>query len=101
MISGGTLINNPDKSDAVAAAAIREALALHPEGVMVRYADFPHTMVAVGYSGDTILFNDPAPTSSSAYSETGKYNGVPFEKTCVAKKGFRLADLTFIQAISK
>ena len=101
MISGGTLINNPDKSDAVAAAAIREALALHPEGVMVRYADFPHTMVAVGYSGDTILFNDPAPTSSSAYSETGRYNGVAFEKTCVAKKGFRLADLTFIQAIDK
>lgn len=101
MISGGTLVNNPNNSDAVAAAAIREALTLHPEGVMIRYSDFPHTMVAVGYNGDTILFNDPAPTSSSAYSETGRYNGVPFEQTCVAKKGFKLADLTFIQAIDK
>ena len=80
-------------------AALREALLLHPEGVMVRYAGYPHTMVAVAYEGDIILFNDPAPSTSGAYSDTGKYQAVPFAKTCVAAKGFKLSDITFIQAI--
>lgn len=98
--SGGTYINNPDGDDNVVRAALKEALELHPEGVMVRYADFPHTIVAVAYEGDTILFNDPAPSISGAYSDNGKYQGVPFSETCVARKGFMLSDVTFIQAIS-
>lgn len=89
-VSGGTLINNPQKDIAVAIAALRQALTLHPEGVMVRYAAYPHTMVAVGYKDSTIIFNDPA---------AEHYKGVPFEETCVAAKGFLLSDLTFIQAI--
>lgn len=97
--SGGTFIVNPDKSDSVARAALKEALRLHPEGVMVRYSDFPHTIVAVAYEGDLILFNDPAPSGSRTYSDTGRYQGVPFSETCVAGKGFTLADLNFIQAI--
>jgi len=99
-VSGGTYINNPLKDDAVTRAALKEALALHPAGIIVRFADYPHSMVAVAYDGDIILFNDPAPTSSGAYSETGKYQGVPFSETCVAKKGFMLSDVTFIQAIT-
>lgn len=98
--SGGTYIKNPQKDDAITIAALKEALTLHPEGIMVRYADYPHTMLAVAYEGDIILFNDPAPTSSSSYSDTGKYQAVPFSQTCVAKKGFALSDVTFIQAIS-
>lgn len=97
--SGGTLINNPQKDDAIVRAALKEALTLHPEGVMVRYADFPHTMVAVAYQGDMILFNDPAPSGSGTYSDSGRYRGVPFGETCVAGKGFVLSDVTFIQAI--
>lgn len=99
--SGGTYINNPDGDDNVVRAALREALELHPEGVLVRYADFPHTIVAVAYEGDTILFNDPAPSSTGAYSDVGRYQGVPFSETCVARKGFVLSDVTFIQAISR
>ena len=98
--SGGTFIKNPNKDDAVARAAMKEALQLHPEGIMVRYKDFPHTMVAVAYEGDLILFNDPAPTSGSKYSDTGKYQGVPFSKTCIPSKGFKLGDVSFIQAIA-
>ncbi len=98
-VSGGTYINNPAKDDNVVRAALREALTLHPEGVLVRYAAFPHTMVAVASEGEIILFNDPAPSKSNAYSDTGRYQGVPFSKTCVGAKGFKLSDITFIQAI--
>jgi len=97
--SGGTFILNPNKDDSVARAALKEALQLHPEGVMVRYDGFPHTVVAVAYEGELILFNDPAPSGSGTYSDTGKYQGVPFSETCLASKGFTLSDLTFIQAI--
>ena len=98
-VSGGTYIKNPENDDMVTVAALKEALTLHPEGVMVRYADFPHTMVAVAFEGDIVLFNDPAPSASGSYSESGKYQAVPFSETCVAKKGFLLSDVTFIQAM--
>ncbi len=98
-VSGGTYIENPTKDDVITIAAIKEALDLHPEGIMVRYADFPHTMVAVGYDGDIILFNDPAGAASGTYSSTGRYHAVPFSETCVAMKGFSISDVTFIQAI--
>lgn len=98
-VTGGTYINNPQKDDDVVRKALKEALTLHPEGVMVRYASYPHTMVAVAYEGDLILFNDPAPTSGGVYSDTGRYQGVPFSETCVAAKGFVLSDITFIQAL--
>lgn len=97
--SGCTYIKNPNNDDTVVRAALKEALQLHPEGVIVRYAGFPHTIVAVAYEGDLILFNDPAPSGSGTYSETGRYQGVPFSDTCVAGKGFSLSDVTFIQAI--
>lgn len=100
MISGGTFINNPQKSDAVVRAALIEALKLHPAGVLVRYADFPHTMVAVGFDGNDVLFYDPAPTSSGSYATDGRYKGVTFDQTCVAAKGFNLSDITFMQAIT-
>lgn len=97
--SGGTYIKNPMRDDNVVRAALREALTLHPEGVMVRYAAFPHTMVAVAYGGDIILFNDPAPSGSGTYSDAGRYQAVPFHQTCVGAKGFTLSDITFIQAL--
>ena len=96
--SGGTYISNPLKQDDVVRSALREALTLHPEGVMVRYAAYPHTMVAVAFDGDIILFNDPAAPGGS-YSEVGNYHAVPFNQTCVGARGFKLSDITFIQAI--
>lgn len=99
--SGGTYIENPEHDDNVVRAALKEALTLHPGGVMVRYADFPHTIVAVAYEGDTILFNDPAASTYHSYSDTGKYQGVPFSETCVGRKGYSLSDVTFIQAITR
>ena len=98
-VSGGTYIKNEQGDDAVTIAAIKEALDHHPEGVLVRYAAFPHTMIAVAYEGDIILFNDPAPSASGTYSDTGRYQAVPFSETCVSKKGFVLSDVTFIQAM--
>lgn len=98
-VSGGTYIDNPRKEDSVVREAIKEALINHPEGVMVRYAGYPHTMVAVAYEGDLILFNDPAPSASGSYSTEGKYQGIPFSETCVAAKGFVLSDITFMQAL--
>lgn len=98
-VSGGTYIENPTKDDLITIAAMKEALDLHPEGIMVRYADFPHTMVAVAYDGDIILFNDPAGGTSGGYSDTGRYHAVPFSETCVAMKGYSISDVTFIQAM--
>ena len=63
-------------------------------------AAFPHTIVAVGFEGDVILFNDPAPTSSSAYASDGKYQCVPFEQTCIPSRDIPFEEITFIQAIS-
>lgn len=71
-----------------AAAAIRAAIDAHPQGVMVRYTVYPHTMLAVGYSGDTVYFNDPA-------YENGEH--IPFEETCL--KNFELKDLDFLQVV--
>ncbi len=99
-VSGGTIINNPSKDRAVTIAALKEALTLHPEGVMVRYAAYPHTMVAVAFEGDVILFNDPAPSGSSTYSDTGRYQCIPFEESCIPAKGIAFEDITFIQALS-
>ena len=97
--SGGTYIKNPTNDDNIVRAALREALTLHPEGVMVRYSGYPHTMVAVAFEGDIILFNDPAPSGSGTYADSGRYQAVPFHQTCVGAKGFNLSDITFIQAI--
>ncbi len=96
--SGGTRVNNPDNDDEIAAAAIKEALDNHPEGVIVRYSSYPHSIVAVGYSGDTIYFNDPMPSGQGKYSDTSAYSNITFEETCVSSK-LNLADLTCIQAI--
>lgn len=92
--SGGTFIHNPENNDAVVRNAIKEALLLHPEGVLVRYSDFPHTIVAVAEENGIILFNDPVQVSGNR-----NYRGVPFSETCIGKKGFVLSDVTFIQAI--
>lgn len=88
--SGGTFIENPEKDPLITIAALRQALTLHPEGVMVRYASYPHTMVAIGFDEYSIIFNDPG---------AAHFEQVPFEKTCVAAKGILIEDLTFIQAI--
>ena len=88
--SGGTFIENPEKDPLITIAALRQALTLHPEGVMVRYASYPHTMVAIGFNEYSIIFNDPG---------AAHYENVPFEETCVAAKGILIEDLTFIQAI--
>ncbi len=98
--SGGTKINNPNGDEDVAIEALKEAIDNNPAGVMVRYAAYPHTMVAVGYEGDTILFNDPMQTSRS-YASSSPKEGVPFEETCVGKRGIDIEDITFIQAMAE
>lgn len=96
---GSTYIKNDDKSDEVTTNALIEALKLHPEGVMVRFEQYPHTIVAVGYTDGEILFNDPAPSSWQGYSHKGDLTAVPFEKTYPYQMGMRLSDMNYIQAL--
>ncbi len=98
--SGGTKVNNPDEDENVTIEALKEAIDRNPAGVMVRYAAYPHTMVAVGYDDDTIYFNEPMQISRSEYLEESTKCNVPFEETCVAKRGINIAQLTFIQALA-
>ncbi len=99
--SGGTYVENPDGDEEIAVEALKEAIDLHPEGVMVRYAAYPHTMVAVGYDGDTIYFNEPMQTVSGSYLDDSSKCCVSFEETCVGKRGISIADITFIQALEE
>ncbi len=85
---GATYINA--ESDEEAALAIKEALIKNPQGVMVRYTIYPHTLFAVGFLEDKIYFNEPA-------FEDGEY--VTFEETCL--KNYKLSDLDYLQAIEK
>lgn len=55
---GLTYIDNSSAESVI--AAIKEALARYPEGVMVRDTSMPHTMVATHCEGDVVYFNDPA-----------------------------------------
>lgn len=98
---GSTYIKNTDKSDEVIINALREALKIHPEGVMVRFEQYPHTIVAVAYVEGKILFNDPAPSLWQQYSDKGSMMAVPFEKTYPYQKGLTLSDMNYIQALDK
>ena len=95
--SGGTKLNCKNEYETI--QALKEAIDRNPAGVMVRYASYPHTMVAVGYEGDTILFNEPMPASSRSYSDESPYENVPFEETCVGRRGIGIEEVTFIQAL--
>lgn len=79
---GFTYIDNSSSESVI--AALKEALDRNPKGVMVRDTSMPHTMVAIGYEGDNIYFNDPALLE-------GK---VTWDKTCLKKR-----DMTTIEAI--
>lgn len=83
---GDTTLNITSDEDAK--NAIREALVNFPNGVIVRYEGYPHSMVAVDYDDERIYFNDPA---------KAKGERIPFEQTCLTK--FTLSDISFIQAI--
>lgn len=98
---GSTYIKNTDKSDEVIINALREALKIHPEGVMVRFEQYPHTIVAVADVEGEILFNDPAPSLWQQYSDKGVMMAVPFEKTYPYQKGLTLSDMNYIQALDK
>ncbi len=80
---GLTMIDNTTPE--TVAAAIREAIDAHPEGVLVRDSSMPHTMVAIGYDEDEIYFNDPALLKGN----------VTWSETCLKNK-----ELTTITAIS-
>ena len=95
---GATYIKNPDKSDLVATLAITEALKRHPEGVLVRFEEHPHTMVAIGNVGGQIIFNEPA-SEWGSYSDKGMTEGVTFDKTYPCKMGHKLSDMAYIQAL--
>ena len=94
--SGGTKVKCNNEHEAI--EALKEAIDRNPAGVMVRYASYPHTMVAVDYDGDTILFNEPMQISRSYEDESSKEN-VPFEETCVGRRGIGIEEITFIQAL--
>lgn len=79
---GLTYIDNSNSENVI--GAIKEALDRNPHGVLVRDTSMPHTMVAVGYEGDTIFFNDPALSEGNA----------KWEETCLKKR-----DITTIEAI--
>ncbi len=79
---GLTYIDNSTSENVV--AALKEALDQNPKGVMVRDLSMPHTMVAIGYEGDTIYFNDPALLEGN----------VSWDKTCLKNK-----DISTIAAI--
>ncbi|MBQ7975642.1 MAG: copper amine oxidase N-terminal domain-containing protein [Clostridia bacterium] len=75
-------------SDEDAKNAICEALNNFPNGVIVRYEGYPHSMVAVDYDEKGIYFNDPA---------KAKGEHIPFEQTCLAN--YALSDISFMQAV--
>lgn len=75
------------ETDEDAKAAICEALDKFPQGVIVRYDGYPHSMVAVSYDEENIYFNDPG-------VRAGEH--IPFEETCLAD--FKLSDISSIQA---
>ncbi|MBR5808495.1 MAG: hypothetical protein IKY39_00105, partial [Clostridia bacterium] len=75
-------------SDEEAKTAICEALDNFPNGVIVRYEGYPHTMIAIDYDKERVYFNDPAKP---------KGERIPFEQTCLAN--FALSDISFMQAI--
>lgn len=85
---GATYIKASDDSEAI--AAIKAALDKNPQGVMVRYTVYPHTIFAVGYSGDTIYFHEPAYENGAAMT---------FDQTCLKK--YKISDLDYLQAIVK
>ena len=76
------------ETDEDAFAALCEALKAHPDGILVRYEGYPHTMVAVECDENNIYFNDPG-------MKDGEH--VTFDKTCL--KNFKLSDISYIQAI--
>jgi len=83
---GSTYINAETDEEAV--EAIKQALIKNPQGVMVRYTVYPHTLFAVGYDEENIYFHEPAYIDSDA---------VTFEETCLKK--YKISDLDFLQAI--
>ena len=98
---GATYIKNPEHDEEIGLTALKEALIRNPAGVLVRFNEkYPHTIVAVGYSGDTVYFNDPMNKNGGANVE-GKNGKIPFECTYPGIKGFTLGDISFIQAIKK
>ncbi len=75
-------------SDEETKAAICEALDNFPNGVIVRYEEYPHTMIAVDYDEEHIYFNDPA---------VAKGERIKFNQTCL--KNYALSDISFMQAV--
>ncbi len=75
-------------SDEDAKVAICEALDRFPQGVIVRYEGYPHSMMAVSYDDENIYFNDPG-------LKDGEH--ITFDKTCL--KNFKLSDISYIQAV--
>lgn len=71
--------------------ALIEALERNPDGIMVRFEGYPHTLIATEYKNGEIYFNDPG----APYMED-----VTFEGTCLASR-FTLTDLSFVQALVK
>lgn len=96
---GATYLNTPDEQSAV--NALKEALDRNPAGILVRFESVsPHTMVAIGYEGNTIFFNETIPYGGG-YSTTSIYQNIPFSQTFPGGYcGLGLKDLTSIQAIA-
>ncbi len=96
---GATYIKNPFYDDNTVTEALKEILHRHKEGVLVRFEKVAHTLVAIGYTDEGIIFNEPQPTGWGGFCEEGEYEGVTFDKTYLYTKGLALSDLEYIQAI--
>lgn len=96
-----TYIKNEEKDEEIAINAIKEALDKHPEGIMVRFEESPHTIVATYYDDENIYFNEPMPTKQGEYDDESPYQNVTFDKTYPALMGYSIADFTFLQAIDE
>lgn len=96
---GATYIKNPFLDDLVVTEALKEALDNHKEGVLVRFEKVAHTLVAIGYSDEGIIFNEPQPTGWGEFREEGEYKAVTFDNTYLYAKGLTLSDMAYIQTI--
>lgn len=83
---GETTIKFEDEAGLI--AAYKEMLDMSPQGILVRYECYPHTMMAVGYDEENIYFNDPGVADAEH---------IPFSETCL--KSYSLSDISYVQAI--
>ncbi len=77
------------ESDEDVKNALIEALERNPNGIMVRFEGYPHTLIATHTADGEVYYNDPGKLDTE---------NVTFENTVLAKR-FTLSDLSYVQAM--